>query len=338
MTWRWENSTEFTLNSNNLFDADKGDTAYVFNDYGTYSVKQIIRNTTIGCTDSTEKTIVISKLIPDFVISADTLCQTEPITISSTSQLTDGPGFFSFNLVDGVVKNGNHINYNYANSGNYNITLKAFNNAGCVLIKTKNNLIIISTPNANFTASNNNYQCLPLTNNYTNTSSNTSPIDNFIWTFPDGSKDTTYNVNETISFPFDTKGTHVTSLVTNDIYGCSSDTAEHTVIITKPDMNFTMDSVYCNNTEITILNNTIGFGDLSYEWKMDEVVFSTDTNFRKTVIENENTNDLAIDHAITLMVTDEKGCSDSVEHEISISLPKLDYEYTPSGATTNENG
>ena len=338
MTWKWENNTEFTLNSNDIFDADKGDTAYVFNDYGAYSVKQIIRNTTIGCTDSTEKTIVISQLIPDFIISSDTLCQSEPITISSTSQLTDGPGFFSFNLGNGVVKNGNPINYTYANSGSFNITLKAFNNAGCVLTKTKNNLIIISTPSASFTASNNDYQCLPLTNNYTNTSVNTSPIENFVWTFPDGTRDTTYTVNESISFPFNTKGTLVTSLVTNDIYGCSSDTAEHTVIITKPDMNFTMDSVYCNNTEITIPNNTIGFGNLSYEWKMDQTVFSTDTNFRKTFIEDENTNELTIDHLITLLVTDEKGCSDSVEQDISISLPKLDYGYTPSGATINENG
>ena len=337
MVWRYEDSIEYTLSPSDIFDSNKGDTAYVFNDYGSYSVKQIITNNTIGCVDSTEKTIVISQLIPDFIISSDTLCQTEPITITSTSLLTDGPGFFSFNLGNGVVKNGNPISYTYSNSGSYNITLKAFNSAGCVLTKAKNNLIIISTPSASFTASANDYQCLPLTNSYTNTSSNSSPIDHFLWTFPDGTTDTTYSVNETISFPYVTKGTLITSLITKDIYGCSSDTATHTVVITQPDMNFTMDSVYCNNEQITIPNNTIGFGDLSYEWKMDQIVFSTDTNFRKTFTET-STNQLYEDHSITLKVTDEKGCADSLDFDIKISLPQLKYGYIPSGASVNDNG
>lgn len=338
MIWRWEGTTEYKLNSAELFDSNKGDTAYYFNNYGSYKVKQIINNNTIGCGDSTEQTIVISKLVPNFTISSDTLCQAEPIVLNSTSDLTNGPGFFSFNMGNGIVKNGNPIVYTYTNSGNYNITLKAFNNAGCIATVAKNNLIIISTPSASFTASASGDQCLPLVNNYINTSVNSSPIDHFKWTLPDGTIQNTFTKNETVSFTHDTIGVLSTSLIAYDIYGCQSNPSLKTVSITKPEINFIMDSVYCNNTSLFVQNNTIGFGNLSYDWRLDDVNFSTDTNFRKTFNENNISGNLFTNHLVSLIVTDQKGCKDSIDHSIYIALPNLDFGYIPTGATINANG
>ena len=338
MIWRWEGTTEYLLNSTDLFDSNKGDTAYYFNTYGSYKVKQIINNNTIGCGDSTEQTIVISKLVPSFTISSDTLCQAEPIVLTSTSDLTNGPGFFSFNMGNGIVKNGNPITYTYTNSGDYNITLKAFNSAGCIATIAKNNLIIISTPSATFTASASGDQCLPLSNQFINTSINSSPIDYFAWSFPDGTSQNTTSINETTSYIYDTTGILSTSLIAYDIYGCNSDPYSTSVSITKPEINFVMDSVYCNNTSLFVQNNTIGFGNLSYDWKLDHISFSTDTNFRKTFTENSNSNILYSNHLISLIVTDEKGCADSIDHSIYISQPHLDFGYIPTGATVNSNG
>jgi len=336
MIWRWEGIHEYNLPASDVFDANKGDTAYVFNNYGSYNVKQIVKNITIGCTDSTQKTIVISKLIPDFIMSNDTLCFEEIMTLNSTSILTNGPGFFSYNLGNGIVKNGNPISYTYANSGKYNITLKAFNSAGCIVSKAYNNIVHLPKPSATFTPSAIGDQCLPLTVNYSNTSVKATPVNNYKWILPDGSRQTTTQLNEPVSYNFSDKGTYTTSLQTEDVHGCLSEVTSHIVGITKPEINFSMDSVYCNNIQIMVPNTTIGFGNLNFRWLLDNQQFSSDTNFRITF--NDQSNQTSQSHLVNLIVTDQKGCKDSIEHSIHVSLPKIDFGYIPSGASVNNDG
>ena len=339
MTWKWGGTGDPNdfLTHTDIFNSNKGDTAHIFHAYGTYFVTQIIHNYTTGCSDSTTKPVTISKMEPSFTISNDTICLGTPITVTSTSVYTDPAPFFSFNMGNAVVKNGNPINYIYPSSGTFNITLKATNAAGCIKSTAINNIKILEKPVALFSVTDTN-GCLNIPTIFSNNS--TTPNQNvalssFLWTLPDGSHQTTHLLSETISYTPLSKGNFTTSVIATDAFGCVSNSKSIQLAIAQPMANFTMDSVVCDLENFVTNNTSSGDNPLTYNWKIDNL-FNTSTPVLSTHFdEMASPSYTFVPHTISLKTTDKHGCSDSISKVIKVSMPIAKIGYSASGATAN---
>lgn len=339
MTWKWGipgDPDDFLLNAD-IFNSNKGDTAHVFRAYGTYFVKQIIHNYTTGCSDSTTKTVTISKMEPSFTISNDTICLGSPIIVTSTSSYTDPAAFFSFNMGNTKVQNGNPINYTYPGAGTFNITLKATNAAGCIKSIAINNIKVLNKPIATISVADTN-ECLNVPSQFSNTSStpnSTVPLSSFLWTFPDGSNQTTNLISENVNFTHLTNGRFTTSLVAKDAFGCESSPSSINVSIAQPKADFSMDTVICDLENFTANNLSTGDNPLSYSWKVDDVYINNSTSLSSNFDEVASPSYTFVPHAVLLKTTDKNGCSDSISKIIKVSMPKAIIGYSASGATAN---
>ena len=339
MTWKWgvTGDTDDFLSHADIFDANKGDSAHVYRNYGTYFVKQIIHNYTTGCSDSTTKTVTISKMEPSFNISNDTICLGSPITVTSSSVYTDPAPFFSFNMGNTIVKNGNPINYIYPAAGNFNITLKATNAAGCIKSIAINNIKVLEKPIASISVADTN-GCLNIPKLFSNNSTTPNqnvPLSSFFWSFPDGSNQTTNLLSETVSYTPLTTGNLTTTFSATDAFGCVSNAKSIQLSINQPTANFSMDSVVCDLENFTTNNTSTGDIPLSYNWQIDNSFYNNTPSISSQFDEIAGPSYTFVPHNISLKTTDKHGCSDSISKVIKISMPKAKIGYSASGATAN---
>ena len=339
MTWKWGviGEADDFLSNVDIFDSNKGDSAHIYNAYGTYFVKQIIHNYTTGCSDSTTKTVTISKMEPSFTISNDTICLGSPINVISTSVYTDPAPFFSFNMGNTTVKNGNPINYIYPASGTFNITLKATNAAGCIKSVAITNIKVLNKPSASISIADTNV-CInipTLFSNYSSTPNLNVPLTSFLWTLPDGSHQITNLLSETVSFTPLVKGNFTTSVTATDAFGCVSNPKSIQLAIAQPKANFSIDSVVCDLENFTTNNTSNGDNPLIYNWKIDNTSNSNTPTISTSFDEISSPSYTYVSHLISLKTTDKHGCSDSISKTIKVSMPKAKIGYSASGATAN---
>ena len=342
MTWRWNDGTsDDNLNSFDLFDLNRGSVTHNYSNYGTYIIKQVIDNTTTGCKDSTEQIIHITSMHAGFILSNDTVCNTLPLNInSSTSIFRDPTATFSYNMGNGDIVDGEPLIYYYTTPGIYTIKLVATNSVGCSDSSKFIGLKVLDLPISNFTPSVT-AGCLPITAVYTNNSNtqgNGVPLTSFIWTFPDGTTQTTKNLAIKTHFDFTAQGQFLTSLIAKDTFGCISDPVYQTMTITKPTVDFIMDPVVCDLENFTAFNSTTGAGTLSYKWKVDNIFINNNNNLDHFFHEKTSALYTNVAHNIKLVATDENGCKDSISKNIHVSMPKADLTYLASGATANAAG
>jgi gliding motility-associated-like protein len=342
MIWRWDDgSPDDNLNSLEVFDLNKGSISHNYSDYGTYQIKQVINNFTTGCKDSTIQIIHISSMDAGFTLSNDTVCNNLPLSISSnTSIFRDPSATFSYNMGNGDIITGEPLIYNYSTPGVYTIKLLATNSVGCTDSSKFIGLRVLSPPIADFTPSLT-AGCLPITSVYTNISNvqgNGVPLTTYLWTYPDHTTQTTKKLATKTHFDFTSQGEFFTTLVVKDTFGCVSDPVSKSMLITKPTVNFVMDGVVCDLENFSIFNNTIGFGALSYKWKIDNNYIANSINLDHFFDEKASNSYTNVAHNIKLVATDENGCKDSIAKTIHISLPKADLLHVASGATSNAAG
>jgi len=342
MIWRWgvAGDPDDVLNASQIFDNDKGNVTHVYSDYGAYTIKQVVINNTTGCADSVENTLFITTVEADFNLSTDSICSGLPLDLTSTSIFSHPDASFEYQMGNGDIITDDPGQYTYNLPGIYDINLIVTNAVGCRDTSTFPNFVVLENPVADLTASDI-AGCLPITVNYTNqsyTTGNGLALTSFDWTFPDGSTETTNNINTETSFTFSNEGTFRTSLVATDIFGCVSPPTFIEMLITKPIASTTMDTVMCDLENITAWNTATGYGNLTYEWYIDGVFNSNDVNIEFTFDEEASSDYDEILHTIGLTVTDENGCTDSISKNMHVSLPKADLNYVASGATANNLG
>lgn len=342
MIWSWgvPGDPDDLLDDPDIFDANQGDTAHDYMAYGSYVIKQIVHNYTTGCTDSTEMTIIISSMDAGFILSSDTVCNSVDLTLTSTSVFTDPLATYTYDMGNGAVVTGDPANYTYNTPGSYDIQQIATNAAGCSDSSEFLNFIVLDPPIAALSADDS-AGCLPITATYTNLSSvqgNGVPLSSFLWTFPDGTTQTTNSLAETTSFAFTTEGNFLTTLVATDEFGCDSPPATVPMMITNPTVNFNMLPVVCDTQIFTALNATTGFGVLSYQWQVDGVFVSNINDYTTSFDEVASPLYTNVPHDITLIATDGNGCVDTLTQTIRVDLPKADLNYVASGATANAQG
>lgn len=291
-------------------------------DTAVYDMTLTITNSQ-GCTDSKTIAEIVKVGNPpmiDFAANDTIVCVDEDVIFTNTSSTwTD---FFNWDFGDGGTSVATNPTYMYADTGTYDVELKATHN-GCSSILEKVNYVEVQPAKANFTVVRN---C------------NTPYIINFVdqsigahryhWDFgvPMVTNDTADIASPVFTFP--DRGTYIVNLtVYNDSTGCSHDYSE-TINITDPISNFSFSSDSgCAPLNIQITNTSID-GNL-YQWIVPGAVISDATISNPTII-FENAGVYA---DYELIITDLNGCNDTIVFNDTIKV----YDIYPNISADKES-
>ena len=110
------------------------------------------------------------------------------------------------------------------------------------------------------------------------------------------------------------------------------------MFITNPTVDFTMNSVACDLENVSAINGSSGFGNLTYQWDVDNVFKSNSTDYVAVYDESPSSLYTNVSHDVKLIATDGNGCKDSITKNLKISLPIAIISNVASGATANASG
>ncbi len=190
--WKWDlgNGTTSVL---------QNPSATYFN-AGQFDVTLIVKDAA-GNSDTLKKIQLINVFaIPVVNFSASATAGCVPLTVQFTDLSTAGSSVINqwlWDFGDGTTSTAHNPSHIYTAAGNYNVTLRVSTTAGCSKTLTKTNYI--RTNNgviANFTNSSPTGCKLPITINFTNTSTGSGTLSN-LWNFGDGNTSTATNPTHT---------------------------------------------------------------------------------------------------------------------------------------------
>ena len=347
MVWKWGDGTPNTvMDDPELDDLDAGNNSHDYNEYGTYTIEQVIYNYETGCSDSTTMNIDISSLEPIFSLSSDSVCAGDSVFLIDASLTWDTPPTphpleqWSYDMGNGdVIEDGPEIGYAYTNPGNYNITLTATNSVDCAA-STVLPITVLANPFA-VISPDNNVGCAPFLVNFDNNSIslNGLPLTSFDYSFTDDGSSITVDNSDPVDHVFNGQGTFYAQLIATDAFGCQSTPALTPISITKPNAFFSVQNVICNGGDIITTNSSNGLNPITYEWLIDGALFSSNPNLN-TVFNESNVpeNTTSILHDLSLIATDGNGCTDTLSNLITVAIPTAIPSFSFTGAAINADG
>lgn len=254
-----------------------------------------------GLTDSHSQTVSIIAPQADFSFTPTATGCSVPQTVFFTDQ-SAFPDTWSWNFGDGTTSTNVNPAHTFTSPGSYNVSLTVSDtNFGCT--DTYTETIDISVLSANINGSGV-FGCGPLTNNFTQSSTNAGAgtIDSYLWDFGDGNTSTAENPTHT----YDNSGTYSVSLTVTNSVGCSStDTKTNFVQVVGPDPNFGADTLTadCGPLTVNFSDSTIFSAPItSWAWSFGDGGTSNLQNPTHTYTTTGNFD-------VSLTITDIDGCS-----------------------------
>lgn len=284
-----------------------------------------------GCT-STEETIEVTLRDPITLVITenDSICPGFPS--SHTVVATGGDGDYDYTWsAEGtpIFDTDNEIDVNPLEDTEYCVTV----NDGC---ETTPETICVSTimrpvPVPSFT-SDVTAGCVPTTVNF---EADLLAGDLAVWTI-DGA---IYNDFETVAHEFSEIGFYEINLHITNIYGCENEITASDYIeivdIPYPDFYINPNPTTIFNTEVLLTPSVDGTGN-TFFWETPGAIPANSTEESPRVIYPEG---VPGDYEVTLTVTNEYGCSNTVDHTVNILTDVIIYAaniFTPDGDEFNE--
>ena len=288
---------------------------------GSYNVK-LFMQTVNGCTDSiTQNAAVIIDSIPKPSITGDVIFCLKPTTrISFTSSVvTLNPiTIYKWFIDNNQVASTQNLNIDYRIPGSHTVKLYVETVKGCYDSVEK--IIIIDSVVAKFTNTLTQF-CGPKIIPFTNTSTNYAAIQNYLWSFGDGSTNSTYL---SPSHLYAYTGSYNVKLFMQTVNGCTDNTIVPIAvrIDSIPKAIITGNTLECKpglylyNSNNSISQNTIA----NYQWKVDGNVVANTPNLSYYFY--------AGNHTINLKIKASTTC----EHDttIAIIIDSLKASFTPT--------
>lgn len=285
---------------------------HIYANPGTYNV--ILTIVDGACTNHISKNVVLGSVNPDFGIQPNPACRKAIFLLYSQSTTNPiNPSFIAHYTwqigANPAVTGGSTFTSSIAANGNYPITMTAIDINGCVYTAPIHNIQVIG-PTAQFTEATGG-GCKNAQVAFTDQSTpDPNPIQTWSWNFGDGSPP----VNETAPYThtFSDTGYFPVQLVVTDQTNCT-DTFSQTIQITSPIANFSgPDSFYCPGEPLAFIDSSQGY-NLTDSWNFGDGTTSqtpvhTFTNSGQT-------------YPVTLTVTDQHLCSNSLTKQIRIQRP-----------------
>jgi PKD repeat protein len=316
-SWNFNDGTTSTLVS----------PTHTFTAAGSYNVILTVTSSA-GTSVSNQNVVVYPQPVPSFTIantgSAYTFINTSTIASGAIASAvwtsSDGNGF-----------TGNQYNQTFA-PGNYTVKLVATSDNGCSEEITQ--IIAYATPiSANFSISGTALtSCFDNTNNYTFTNSSTTGAGiSYLWEFGDGTTSTSYSP----SHQYATSGSYIVRLRVSD--GSQSVYATPQVIALNPKpapefllyLNTTLTSLssevkrcFTPGMDFSFMSSsTVAFGQMHYKWSFATNAIRFRDGDSLDYINPRIVFDTAGIYPVKLVVSTDKGCTDSVIHVIKLGHP-----------------
>ena len=325
--WQWDfgdTNTSTVPNPTHTYDTT-----------GTYLVQLTVTNFTTGCSHSSSVSIYIPSI--DIGFEQDTIvgCTPTSIAFEDTTVSSSTILFWKWSFGDGTTigfGNGNVTGFSntsgsydkpihqYSSVGFHDVILTVIDNFGCQKTDTIFNLIEIKPlPSADFSLDTNN-GCLPLIVMFSDQSTSSATLVNWVWDYGDGNSDT-LTVDTAIHL-FDVPGLYDVTLTVIDTFNCmNSITKSNYINATYPWPDFAFDTIVCNNDLVVFTNNSTG-ANLNYLWDFGDGDTSTATN--PGHIFNSQL-DTTTSFTISLTAVDTNGCDSTLQQNITVSIPVADF-------------
>ncbi len=288
---------------------------------------QLIVSSNKGCIGVTQKIVSIYPK-PKAQFDTQNNC-------AGSSTLFENLSYVSFGTINNHTwyfdvygtSNIENPSFNFPNTGLVTISLVTKTATGCK-DSTSEVIEIFKNPTADFLVSTTKScqnSCVEFYNNSFDSYGNLS----YFWDLDNGN----YSIDSTPVFCYENTGFYSVTLNVENIHGCKDTKTQYDVIeiLDKPEAIFNA-SQQTDVFDPSVFIQNYSLGNIaSYEWTMDDSVF----------IKNDNKNfyyffDKPGDYQITLIVTNQDGCKDTMSYSVNI---KNRYQaWIPNTFTPDKNG
>ncbi|XZF12489.1 PKD domain-containing protein [Chitinophagaceae bacterium MMS25-I14] len=298
---------------------------------GAYTVK-LVSTTGFGCKDSAAATMtVFPKPTPSFTINtaAGQCLYNNSYSFTNTSSLSAGSMSYTWAFGDGATDTAANPVHVYTTAGTYTVKLIVSSNSGCA-DSVSQTITVYPQPAVAFNTANT-AQCINGNSfAFANTSSLSSGVMTYAWTFGDGWTDTVANPVHI----YTAAGTYTVKLIATTGSGCKDSATATVTVYPKPAPAFTINAAtQCFNTNNYSFTNTsaISAGTLTYLWNFGD-------GNSDTAASPAHTYAAAGTYSVTLIATSNNGCTDSVTQTVTIfPAPAAAFAVNNSGQCVNTN-
>lgn len=318
------NATEFLWEFSDGTTSTDKDAQHTFTDVGSISVTLTAIN--YGCENKITKTnyATILPSVSRFDYKPD--CN-NPLQFTFTDK-SIGANTWNWDFGDGSTSAAqNPPVHTFSASGSYTVSLTT-TNGSCSYTLTRIVTIADNTPNFNATPPEG---CKPFTTTLTAVTPNAGLIRNYEWDFGDGSPLNTSPASS-VSHLFSQPGNYLIKLATIDSFGCRHEFSKNAVQVSGPIANFSsINNSGCKgmNTTFTDESKTDGTNAIA-SWKWD---FGDGSSQTYTSPPFEHQYDSIADFDVKLVVTDAKGCKDSITQRGFVKVSTLKPGWSFANAT-----
>jgi gliding motility-associated-like protein len=310
-------------------DNSAGSTAanpsHVFNSPGTYNVKLVVTNQT-GCVDSIVVPTVVGNVNVSFT-APDTACQGSAVNIVNTSTPATASAIWQFG--DGTTANTVNVSKVFNTPGN--VSIKLINNFGACRDSLTKTIFVRPNPPVDFTYNAPAAGCkVPVTATFT---SQATGATSYIWDFGDSTTSSIANP----SHDYKSYGNYSVRLTTTTANGCTSTVFKENVVSIAPirinplqNLPYSGCAPYSHTFRATT-NSTQPVA--SYLWNFGDNTTSTDST-------PNHTYSTAGQYDVTLVITTQAGCKDSLKMVAAVVLgkrPVADFSATPLNSCAQDS-
>ena len=303
----------------------------IFTEYGTYTAIQTVTNHTTGCVDTAKREFHISWIKPSFTLDQDSICQFSDAGFKDNSTTFSKHPLASWQYVsgDGGQVSGKNSTYTYKSGGKFSVKLIPTNSVGCSDTISFDSITVLTLPKA-VIVPNRKIGCIGTDINYLNQShvqGNGVLLKSFYWNFDyTKSKDSSFNIVATKSVKYEGVGKFYSYLKVKDFFGCTSFLDSTLIEITQPSSEYAYKPVVCNNEVFKTYCKNAAPGTKN-SWLVDNVQIAIDQDTLSFSFQDKS-DDIFVNHTISMASVDINGCPNKKENSISVSLPKSNISYS----------
>jgi gliding motility-associated-like protein len=325
------NASEFLWEFSDGTTSTDKDPQHTFTDIGLISVTLTAINN--GCENKITKTNYANILPSVSKFDYAPNCA-NPLQYTFTDKSIQATSW-SWNFGDGTSYTGQAPPaHNFPANGSYNVSLTT-TNGSCTYTLTRTVTIADNTPGFSVSPPEG---CKPLNTTITATPPNAGLIKTYEWDFGDGSAVGSFGT-ASVSHVFSIPGNYSIKLTTVDSFDCRHEFSKNAVQVNGPVADFTSsNNSGCKGMVTTFTDATKTDGtNAIVSWKFD---FGDGTSKTYNNPPFSHQYDSVADYDVKLVVTDSKGCKDSITHRgfIKVSTLKAGWSFANASCPNSQIG